>query len=198
MVDLEDITELQKLKIEKGLCDYRYIMNNWKKNDADFQKVYYDFYLKSRWALTKNAYFKKKYFCLLSNIPSDTNVVELVRVFHEDKRIGSYELSIISKMVHTVNPYSPIYDSAVREFLVKKCHLNLWWQTSNIHGDRPKGISNIKKIEHDWNIICEWYERFLNSSESERWLKWFDENFPTYKDDISKVKKIDFIIYATN
>ena len=47
-IDVKSITDRQKLTIEKGLCDYRYIMANWKKNDRDFQEVYYDFYLKDK------------------------------------------------------------------------------------------------------------------------------------------------------
>ena len=53
-IDVKSITDRQKLTIEKGLCDYRYIMANWKKNDRDFQEVYYDFYLKARWAVMRS------------------------------------------------------------------------------------------------------------------------------------------------
>lgn len=50
-IEVQKITSRQKLIIEKGLCDYRYIMKDWKKNDSDFQSVFYDFYLKARWAV---------------------------------------------------------------------------------------------------------------------------------------------------
>lgn len=48
-IDLNKVTPKQKLIIEKGLLDYVYIMKYWKDNDIDFQKVYYDFYLRARW-----------------------------------------------------------------------------------------------------------------------------------------------------
>lgn len=50
-IDIEKITPRQKLRIAKGLCDYQYIMDNCQKNDADFQTVYYEFYMKARWAV---------------------------------------------------------------------------------------------------------------------------------------------------
>ena len=47
-IDVNGITSRQKLVIAKGLCDYQYIMDNWKKDDVDFRDVYYEFYLKAR------------------------------------------------------------------------------------------------------------------------------------------------------
>ena len=195
MVDLEDITELQKLKIEKGLCDYRYIMNNWKKNDADFQKVYYDFYLKAGWHYTYNEHFKETYFGLFSNNSLEMNLRNVLDCLKKDN--NNYYFSFSSKLIHTKNPRLPIYDSKVKDYLIDK-NVNLWWHVSNKKSGAPRKTSEIEKIMHDWDEICKWYEIFLSSPLGEEWVKWFDESFPTYKDDISMVKKIDFIIYATN
>ena len=58
LLNLNLITDKQKLIIAKGLLDYQYIMEHWK-NDCvnadttiqdDFRSVYYGFYLKARWA----------------------------------------------------------------------------------------------------------------------------------------------------
>ena len=43
-IDVERITPRQKLTIAKGLCEYEYIMENWKNDDTDFREVYYEFY----------------------------------------------------------------------------------------------------------------------------------------------------------
>ena len=61
-IDVEKITPRQKLIIAKGLCDYQYIMDNWQKNDADFQAVYYEFYLKARWAVMNKTSNSQPYF----------------------------------------------------------------------------------------------------------------------------------------
>lgn len=37
----------------------------------------------------------------------------------------------------------------------------------------------------------------MKLSDGQEWIEWFDINFPTYK-EINNVKKIDFIIFATN
>ena len=61
----------------------------------------------------------------------------------------------------------------------------------------PRGTSERDKIKHDWLELCKWYDMFLQSSRGEQWIEWFDTNYQTYK-SISDVKKIDFIIFATN
>ena len=48
MININAITSKQKLTIAKGLLDYQYIMQNWETNSADFQEVYYNFYLKQK------------------------------------------------------------------------------------------------------------------------------------------------------
>ena len=69
-IELDKITSRQKLTIAKGLCDYQYIMENWQKNDMDFQDVYYEFYLKARWAVMSKPNNKEPYFRKLQDISS--------------------------------------------------------------------------------------------------------------------------------
>ena len=51
-----------KSTIAKGLCEYEYIMENWKNDDTDFREVYYEFYLKARWAVMSNPNNNIPYF----------------------------------------------------------------------------------------------------------------------------------------
>ena len=186
---LTSITEKQKLIIAKGLLDYQFIMNNWKTNSPDFQDVYYDFYLKARWAKMANKANKASYFDLMRTTKSGF-LIDIVKALK--KEIGSYEFSICSKLLHTKDPSFPIYDSKVRIFLINEMKLDLWHQTNN-----NSEKSTIDKIEHDWKIICDWYANFLNSQDGKAWITWFDSNFPAYI-GISDIKKIDSIIFATN
>ena len=48
-----------------------------------------------------------------------------------------------------------------------------------------------------WKELCNWYSEFMISDRGKQWINWFNTNFPLHK-DISDVKKIDFIIFATN
>lgn len=194
-IDIDKITSRQKLIIAKGLCDYQYIMDNWQKNDEDFQSVYYDFYLKARWAVMSNPNNSVPYFEKLQSISPDDDLLDILNELKTEMEKQSYELSLGSKLLHTRNTSSPIYDSKVREYLSKEEDVNFWWHVSG--SSAPRHTSEFDKIKHDWLELCNWYSMFLTSSRGLQWIEWFDTNFPAYK-GISDVKKIDFIIFATN
>ena len=197
MINLSIISNRQKLKIEKGLCDYCYIMNNWKINDIDFQDVYYEFYLKARWSVMNLDGNKKPYFYKLQNInPSDClmNILDYLKV---NMTANSYEFSLGSKLLHTRNPNMPIYDRKVRDYLTNEENVDFWWHNSPKVRGASRGKNERQKIEHDWIELNKWYKDFLPSPRGKQWIKWFDNNFRNYSAIINDVKKIDFIIFAT-
>lgn len=187
---IDSITSLQKLKLSKSLCDYIFIMDN-RLNPADygFQKVFYDFYLRSRWSLLSNDNIKT-YFQIYSDYLSDSSglVIEdiIVRLQHELK-ISSYEISIASKMLHTINDENPIYDSRIKSFLRK--------QGIYMKNETLSSQERLSLIKSDWNTIKKWYKDFLVSDYGGKWIDWFNDSFPQYL-NISKIKKIDFIIWV--
>ena len=194
-IDIDKITERQKLIIAKGLCDYQHIMENWQKNDADFQAVYYEFYMKARWAVMNKTGNSQPYFEKLQSISPDADLMVILEELKSEMEKGSYELSLGSKLLHTRNTASPIYDSKVREYLSKEEGVEFWWHVKG--SQAPRGISEFAKIKHDWEKLCNWYAEFVPSERGRRWIEWFDTNFPAYR-NISDIKKIDFIIFATN
>ena len=198
-IDIEKITPRQKLIIARGLCDYEYILHNWKSNDADFQDVYYDFYLKARWAVMSKPNNKFPYFMKLQSISPEDSLMDILDSLKKEMENHSFELSLGSKLLHTRNPATPIYDSKVKSYLSKEENVEFWWhRTSDMSGlPAPRGTPERTKIEHDWMMLCEWYDAFLLSPRGNQWINWFDLNFPNHK-YISNVKKIDFIIFATN
>ena len=196
MIKLEEITPRQKLVISKGLLDYRYIMSHLEDMDDDFQAVYYDFYLKARWARMSKQVNKDVYFGLLDSISPETSIIDVLNKLKGKDEKG-YEFSIGSKLLHTVNDSLPIYDRKIREYLCGEKEVNFWWQIPNKISGAPRGMGDMDKIEHDWNELCGWYKTFLILPEGKKWLKWFDETFPGYE-DISAVKKVDFIIFAAS
>ena len=190
MIDISKITGRQKLTIAKGLCDYCYIMDNWKKNDDDFKDVFYNFYLKARWSIMNKPENRIPYFDKLKSIKQTDNIMDILEDLKKEMYSHSYEFSIASKLLHTRNPQNPIYDSKVRNYLSKEEGVVFCWK----HSD--DSIKEKQDIKHDWNELKLWYDNILSSKRGEEWIKWFDTNFPNYK-NISNIKKIDFIIFAT-
>lgn len=174
-------------------ADILYIMENWKKNDFDFQFVYYDFYLKARGTMRGNNGNREKYFEMLQSISEETPLIEIVKTMQEELPSHSLEFSLCTKLLHTRNASYPIYDSKVRKYLIEEEKIELWWQ----YKGAPRNTSELAKINHDWDALCNWYKDILCSEKGKNWITWFDANFPEYK-DISNYKKIDFMIFATN
>lgn len=194
-VDLQKITPRQKLMIAKWLRDYRYIMDNWQTDDDDFRKVYYNFYLKARWAVMSKPGNLNPYFAKLQSISPEDDLMEIVYDLRNKTESRSYELSLASKLLHTRNPSSPIYDRKIRNYLFNEENVRFWWHIPNRDSGASRGTSEEEKIRHDWRELCNWYAAFMKSARKQEWVDWFDTNFSAYK-DISDIKKIDFIIFT--
>lgn len=196
MINISNITDKQKLIIEKGLCDYNYIMTHCHLRNIDFESVFYEFYLKARWAVMNKPENKNPYFNELYSISINIPFMTILEDLKESMGAHSYEFSLGSKLLHTIDSTKPIYDSKVRIYLSSEEDVDFWWSNKPKDKVSAKGKSEREKIEHDWNELNNWYENFLVSSRGMEWIEWFDLNFPTFK-SISNVKKIDFIIFAT-
>lgn len=195
-IDLANITPRQKLIIAKGLRDYQFIMENWQSDEQDFKEVYYDFYLKARWSVMTKAKNKDAYFRKLKSINPDDDLMAILCELRDEFEKPSYEFSLVSKLLHTRNPSCPIYDRKVRDYLMKEEGVAFWWKMP-VKEKEAKGKSGEQQIKHDWDKLREWYDSFLKSERGKDWIAWFDNTFPADK-IISDIKKIDFIIFATN
>lgn len=189
---LSDISEREKLTIAKGLCDYRYIMDQWRSDSDDFRKVYYDFYLKARWAVMSKERDKKLYFEKMRSLKPGEELKTVVGYLKNNISSQTYEFSLISKMFHTRNDELPIYDSKVKNYLSKAEGVQFCWYGKGTKDE----MSELERIDTDWKSLKNWYKTFLSTPRGQEWVDWFDENFPQYK-GISPVKKVDFIIFAT-
>lgn len=199
-IEINNITSRQKLTIAKGLCDYQFIMENWQTNSEDFKAVYYEFYLKARWSVMTKPSNIVPYFKKLQSISPNDDLMDIILDLKEEMEQHGFEFSLSSKLLHTRNPATPIYDSKVRKYLSEEENVEFWWGERNkkmFGKPAPRGTSEEEKIKHDWVNLCEWYNQFLLSKRCKEWIEWFDNNFPNYK-NISNIKKIDFIIFARN
>lgn len=191
-INVDEITPRQILTIAKGLCDYQYIMEHWKDNDADFRTVYYEFYLKARWAVMTNSNNSNPYYQKLQEINGNEDLIDIIEELYNEMEKKNFEFSLTTKLLHTRNPKVPIYDSKVRRYLTTAENVNLWYQCKG-----TPHVGELEKIKHDWHALVSWYSDFLKTQCAYEWITWFDEHFPAYV-TIADVKKIDFIIFATN
>lgn len=180
-INLQKITERQKLIISKGLLDYLYIKKYWKTYSEDFQKVYFDFYLKGAAISNK----KDIYFEIFKKINKDVSMEQLLNILL--KKMGKVHLSISSKMLHTFNNNLPIYDSVVSGYL--KSNYDLSIKSASQKKDR------MKNALQNWESLNEWYTSLKYEADRNEIIEWFDLNYPN-ESKISNVKKIDFVIWA--
>lgn len=164
------------------LDTYEYIMNQaYKANiarDNDFQKKFNHFY-----RIRRDSKWREKYYEIFENNKTNKDEVTFENILcniyvFTDKT----EASLASKMLATINPEKPIWDSRVLSFL------NL----------KPKGKNVIELQDSMIEIyaqIEEWYRVYLATDEARENISLFDRLFPQYS-WISDVKKIDYLIWG--
>jgi hypothetical protein len=179
-------------------------MKHVNDDDDDFREVYYDFYLKARssvFAKKKKEGKQKKdnknwdvYFqllknpTLLQNATGKEQIEQIVEELRQHLSSHRFEFSFATKLLHTKDPRTPIYDSKVRKYLKTA------WK-KRFTSESSSKLGKLAKIKEDWKMLNEWYDEFLKSDTAKKWIEWFDKTFPNGK-DISPVKKVDFIIFA--
>ena len=147
--------------------------------DQEFRRIYGGFYRLRRDSDWRDDYFQimESYKCCLHVSVSFGEL--LLRLF---QKTGQIEASFASKMLASLDPDQPIWDSMV----LKNLNLKLRGRSPEIR------LSNAVVI---YEKICDWYKAFLQTEDAKEFIKRFDENFPEYE-MISDTKKIDFILWA--
>ena len=187
-INLKNVTKEQKENFRECLQKYCFIMEQ-KSNiplSEEFKNSYNNFYLKAR--RLKNVY-KPKYFKELNQRIKDNNISaeDFENILNKLNKItGAWEISITSKLMHTVNPDLPIFDLKVKNYLIKYEDVSL-----SIYG---KGEQRKQAVLRAWCNLNDWYNNI--ETKKSAWIDWFDKEFPEYKDRISAVKKVDFIIFC--
>ena len=165
-------------RVEIGIDKYNWIMNRIHEtdvsSDAEFQKFFNGFYRMRQ----RPASFYKSYYTYLEKNKNNKNLTfeEVLNYLYQET--GAIHASFSSKLIATVNPDMPIWDKFVLQ--------NLGLRTP-YHHEKDR----LKKIISLYQRICDWYK----SDEALKKLEEFNCHFPDT--DISDVKKIDFILWAT-
>ena len=146
--------------------------------DVNFQRKFNYFY-----KVRRNSEWRATFYSLFEECKSVTPLTfeYVLRTLYE--RTGTMEMSFSSKLLATLNPDMPIWDSIVLS------RLNL---SPSAAGSNEKRLdSNIKKYQE----IVDWYQDFLKTSKAQEFLSAFDSAFPEFA-AITAVKKIDFWLWG--
>lgn len=177
---LRAVEILQQRKTD--IARYRTIQQwTFQKNvavDREFQRTFTAFYRVRRDAIWRTSYFNL--FEYLKNRKVNVSFEEILQQLFQ--KVGRIEASFSSKMLATINPDMPIWDSIVLKNL----------------GLKLKGKDKKDRLLQAvllYEKICCWYEKFLKTDEATEMIRLFDQTFPEFR-EISRIKKVDFVIWA--
>jgi len=175
------------VKIERGLLQYKEIMalfkcsQNIEKDDV-LQKRYKTFY--RLYNARKDDQFYKGYFKLLKNAKQGESL-DIRKVLEQLKRLSNKnEISFASKLLATIDPKLPIWDSRVRERVNEMSDIQL-----------KATYKNTEECVQAYHSLVTWYDKFMGSVEAKKMIAEFDSHFPNQK--ITAIKKVDFIFWQT-
>lgn len=178
-----DVNEVfrKRLAASMGLDKYKFIMEQVNKTDVsidpDFQRTFNDFYI-----VRRNKEWREEYYKHFQSIKGSSPTFESI-LKHLFDCTGNIEPSFSSKMLATISPDKPIWDSKVAEILNMKLDGTK---------DKDKKLANAIKLYAD---LEKWYAKFLQTNKANECIKAFDRVMPDYT-DISPIKKIDSILWS--
>jgi hypothetical protein len=166
-------------KAEPGIKKYLNIMNLINKvnvsQSEEFQKAFNGFY---RMRQRPPIYYEKFYFFMAENKENSPSFEKTLRFIHEE--LGRVEASFSSKLVATINPDLPIWDTVVLKNLDLKAPA--YYRKHRI----AETISLYEEIKG-------WYKNYLETEEGKLLIELFDGQYPNI--GITNIKKVDFVLW---
>jgi hypothetical protein len=167
-------------KAKPGVQKYLALMDRLNTvdvaRDPTFQRAYNGFYrVQRRTSDWYTAYYR---FMEKSKAlpPSFSQALDYIH-----QATGRYEPSFASKLVATLDPKKPVWDTHVLR---------------NLGANPPAYYKRTKiqdaKICYAW--IETWYQGFLASEKGGEWVELFDEHVPDHH-KMTNLKKVDFILW---
>jgi hypothetical protein len=174
---------------EESIEVYKFLQQEFNKGSVVenpvFQFVYRSFYRLDNAGLT--AEFKREYFIIMEEL-RDTPCIDICYIvnrlydFPRLKGDTSIQFSFSTKMINTINPLYPIYDSEVAKVF--------GFSTYHIKNKEQK----INRYLSQQQIIQTTYKSLLSDHQFHDVLRLFDKKF--IGNDLHPVKKIDFIFWS--
>ena len=182
-METKDIKDKIKDGIEKYLKIQKLYLNpktDFDKN-SDFAKAFDAFY-----RVRRNEKWREIFFNLFAEVKCGSVSADFRTILEKLKECTHRtEASFASKMLHTWDNNSPIWDKKVIDFLVKE---------RVIKRPKPYDKERLNNRIETFQEIKEW---FGNKSNIQPLVDFFNQNYGTEKTDkISDVKKADFIIWG--
>ena len=147
-------------------------------SNVEFQKEFNHFY-----KIRRNSEWRYAYYTLFEEYKKREKVTFDEVINDLFRETGKVEPSFASKMLASINPNMPIWDSKVLARI-------------GIISSKKKGEEKVKETIRLYGDIVSWYENLIsNTEEKNRYIENFDLAFPQFR-GISDVKKIDFILWA--
>jgi hypothetical protein len=193
-----EIVDIIKTK-EKNVIDnlehesidvYNFLQTEFKKQAVDqnylFQFVYRSFYRLDNAGLSKE--FKDTYFRIMEECRNQTvdDLTEIIMRLYQIKRLkgdNSVQFSFATKLMNTIQPDYPIYDSEVA---------TVFNFPTDCIGDLDKRIG--RYIGQHATII-ETYREIIQDNLLKSSIDMFDDKFKNNR--LSSNKKLDFIVWST-
>lgn len=150
----------------------------------DFQREFNAFF---RIRQRSNAWYEKYYELLQEQVKAERSFECILQALYNVN--GKIEVSFSSKLIAAADPTRPILDSNV---LGKLGCVQEW---NNVAKKTP--AERIERAVQIYNCMDKAYDKFIASEEGRACIGKFDRILPRYKDKLSNVKKVDYILWGT-
>ncbi len=101
---------------------------------------------------------------------------------------GTIDVSFVSKMMAAVNPDLPIWD----KYVLRRLGFLKQWEKMD---GKDKAL-RINEADRIYQEMKNWYETFISNKDGKECVAVFDTALPNYKDKLTAVKKIDYLIWS--
>jgi len=178
-----------KKELEEGVKIYVSIMRQLRSCDVSktkgFQTTYNGFYRLWGKGMNANTKWYDSYYSFMQEHKNDNALTfeKILRYLCEASGKTRVDASFSSKLLHTVNPDMPIWDSHVLKALGIEAPESY----------KDKEIQIGKSVE-TYDHLVRWYDERRHSGEAKRLAEAFDEAIPGAQ--ISETKKVDWVLWA--
>ncbi len=188
-VNIEKVEDVLMKSLEDacGLTAYKLVLDKNNINSGDYQKNFTNYY-----RVRRDASWLEKFYKFLESNKDNTSItfreilIELSSWKHNIKKSKSnpngvgttVEASFASKLLATINPNYPIWDSQV----VRALNITL------------EGNDKIESYVNAYNDLTKTIKEYIESEDGKIAIELFDKQFPNYT-WVSNYKKIDFYLW---
>ena len=169
-----------RLASSLGLDKYQSIIHQIRKTDVskdtDFQTTFNGFY-----RVRRNAEWRNIYYTHFEEVKTGTPTFASI-LTHMYQHTGNIEASFSSKMLASIFPDKPIWDSYIVQLLDMKL----------VGATQQEKLENAIALYADMEL---WYEQFMQTDKAHECIEAFDRLLPDYQ-WMSSVKKLDCILWS--